>query len=283
MAGEKRFEPSRKKLERARQNGDIAKSHVLSIAFAFLVGVAAIVLRAPRIASEVTLFYEAKLGGGKDFQSNNMLVSLQETTLFALRQLLPLLSAVWLALLLAETAQVGVMFSWDVLHWKWSRVSFLSGFRRIFGYAAESKSSLPLGLLYEAAKYLALLAGCGALATLMFFYCAGSLAHADLMESSELGMLFVQLVLRILAPVGAALFLLGSLDLLIASQRRRRRLRMDLEEMRRDLRESEGDAETKAMRKQQHQELLMHGVLEGVRKASVIVLGRRESGGESRR
>ncbi len=277
MAGEKRFEPSRKKLLKARQEGDVAKSREFSGGFALLAGVAAIVFRLPETSSDFIRLLEHCLGAGADFQSNNMLVSLRETTLFALRQLVPPLSAVWLALLLLEMVQVGVMFSWEVLHWKWSRISFLSGFRRIVGFNAESESSLPLGLLYESTKCLAFVIGAGAVGGWVLFYGAGLLAYTDLSDNAELGGVLAALVPRVLAPVAAVVVLLGAADWFIARYRLRCRLRMDIDELRRDLRESEGDAETKGMRKQLHQELLVHGILEGVRKANVVVVGRRES------
>jgi type III secretion protein U len=51
---------------------------------------------------------------------------------------------------------------------------------------------------------------------------------------------------------------------------------MDVTEFRKEMRESEGDPELKGMRKQLFQESIFGSSLNAIRKAKVLVLGRRE-------
>jgi len=76
-----------------------------------------------------------------------------------------------------------------------------------------------------------------------------------------------------LALAGSAL-LLGGLDLLSEQKKRRKRLRMDFEEFKRELREAEGDPEMKGMRKQLAHEILFHGFLQSIRRAKVVVVNK---------
>lgn len=52
------------------------------------------------------------------------------------------------------------------------------------------------------------------------------------------------------------------------------RLGMDAEELKRELREDEGDPQQKGMRKRMYQEFISQSIVNGVRQAALLVLGR---------
>ena len=77
-----------------------------------------------------------------------------------------------------------------------------------------------------------------------------------------------------MAALMVAVVILGVVDSLEQRRRRRERLKMDREELKKEFRESEGDPELMGLRKQMHRELLMTGMLQSVRKAKVVVVDR---------
>jgi type III secretion protein U len=66
--------------------------------------------------------------------------------------------------------------------------------------------------------------------------------------------------------------LLGALDLVVMRRAWLRRLRMSKEEVKRELRESEGDPHMKAARERAHRELLTEATIASVRNATVVVV-----------
>lgn len=278
MAGSKQFAASKKKSNKARQDGDVAKSREFSAGLASLIGLLAFLLQAPGMARRMLEFYERSFYANRDFLSKDVLVSLQDALLFAGQQILPVVLVTWLAVLLTETVQVGLVFSWESLHWKWSRISFFSGLRRMCGWQEGSDSPLPVGLFYEVTKHLILIVGVGAIAFTMLRKCVVQVAYGQVSGPEEISSALITVLSMICVPIFGAILAVGCLDWLYARLKRSMRLRMDLEELKRELRESEGDPESRSLRKQIHQELLMHGTMEGLRNANVVVLGRRETG-----
>src|SRR5690606_27808141 len=71
------------------------------------------------------------------------------------------------------------------------------------------------------------------------------------------------------ALIGLAL---GIVDWAVVRHAHRRRLRMSRDEVRRDLREDQGDPEIKAARRRAHQEVLLSAQLRAVEKARVVIV-----------
>src|SRR5262249_9228831 len=90
MAGAKRYPASRRRLEKARKDGDVAKSRELSICFQLLV--CAFWVRAGGLGlSELRSLTEICAGGARDFHTNNMLVSFKDACLVWCGSVLPIL------------------------------------------------------------------------------------------------------------------------------------------------------------------------------------------------
>ena len=70
------------------------------------------------------------------------------------------------------------------------------------------------------------------------------------------------------------LLLLSIADFLYERLKRAKRLGMDVNEFRQEMRESDGDPHLKGMRKQLHQELGMLASLDAVRRAKILLVGR---------
>ncbi len=273
VAGQKQFDPSSRKIRKAREEGDVAKSRELtgSIILGVFVGFN------PSISSGLDLLVRLinkYFAISTDPNAGNMVASLLEFCWVFLIILAPILCSVLLCVILVEALQVGFHLQWSLLAPKWSRLSLTGGLTRLLGVgASEGTPGFPRKLLGEVCK--------SALYLLLF----GGTLGAALWRERELCFLGDKILREALAAVsfdglvwfsGVTLvssFSCGIIDLLIQRRRRQHRLRMDAEELKREFRESEGDPEIRSMRKQLHHELLHHSLVQGVRRAKVVVVG----------
>ena len=87
-------------------------------------------------------------------------------------------------------------------------------------------------------------------------------------------LIFGNVFFKVLAAGSAILLFVGGLDLFLEKKRRYDRLRMDLEEIKKELKENEGNPEIIGMRKQLHREILAHNLVQNVRKSRVLVVNK---------
>jgi flagellar biosynthesis protein FlhB len=273
MAGKRKFPPSRRKLEKARSEGDVAKSKEISSSFAVLALLTEFFFL-PSAVIALRQFLERCVSRAEDFHTNNMLVSLRDAWEVLWRLGLPVLILPALAVLAAEISQVGFVLSWKSLQFRWSRLNVIRGLGRIVGIQAGSESLLPVGLIVETIKSAALILLVIGADVVSIAFLLGPVYAADAESVDGLMQTVYGLGLRIAGLCVLPVIALGTADLLLSRWRRRERLKMDAEEFKKELRESEGDPEFRGMRKHLHQELLRHGVLQGVRRARMIVMGK---------
>ena len=275
MAGEKRFEATERKRRRSREEGDVAKSRDLTGAVGVAAGYTGIQVFTggwERLSTfSVELFSQST-----DYNPENMVAFIIESTRIIAWLLAPILALVFFSVLVAESLQVGVKFSAKVLAFKPSRLHFLNGLKRMFGFDSSDSSSsgLPGALLFEVGKltgYLIVMGG--VLVVVMWCFAEVVFVGSALSANGILQLGYLGSRWFVWSALGV-LLLASVLDLLFQRQRQRKRLMMDAEEFKREHRESEGDPEVKGMRKQLHQEALLQNIIQGVRRARVLIVGR---------
>jgi len=273
MSQQKRFAPTSRKLRKARKDGDVAKSR--DLAAVFLLPGGAAILWFYNEYRDLISFAHSAWSGGQDFHTNTVLVYAYQSARVLIGLVWLFFLVIFLIVFVVESFQVGFCFSVKTLAFDLSRLSFVNGLRRMLGLeVTEAEGSAIPGVFYEVFKTV-ILVSC--------LCCLGGLCALAAVRSS-LGEVFQQasdIVTFVELYCGATLggFLIicsiaAWVDYARARKKRFKRLAMDLEELRRDLRESEGDPELRGMRKLLHQELALHGLLEGVRKARVLVVDR---------
>ena len=273
-ASDKNLPPSSRKLRKARDDGDTAKSQVLTsgcVCFLLLIELWFVDF----LLSIGSAFFEEIAGACRDFRTNTMLICAGKAVGLFVKLVGPFLVVSVLAAMAAEAVQVGFKFSVKPLAFDLTRLSFVQGFRRILGFReGSSEDGLPLGLLVEVSKigvYCATLS-CAALLGFMRIY--REVLYYDYAAVDEFEGLAGRLSAVVLLPMLTAYLALGAVDLIWNKRRWIKRLRMDVQEFRRELREHEEKPEIKSLRRQLHQELLRHNLLQGVRKAKLLVVNR---------
>lgn len=258
-------EATPRKLEDARKKGDAAKSpdvaQVLSLA-----GAAAVILMgggwfASSIAEQMLPFIAAPhemLGVLNSGAGNQIMVR-------AVWAVAPFLGAVMLATILGgvggNVAQSGLIFTAEKLKPKWSAVSPMQGFKRIFG---------PDGLAQFVKTLLKLIAVCAVCWMVLkphlreFENMASISPLAILPLARDMAIsLFVASIILLGATAGA--------DFIWQKMRFAKRMRMTKEELKEDFKQSEGDPHIKAKLKQIRMQRSRQRMMANVPKATVIV------------
>lgn len=270
MADEKRFPASRRKLQKARKDGDVAKSSHLSAAFVLSVGIIYVFSQERKIAI-LCEFMQKTLGADADFHTNNMLVYAAEALCLTLEFLLPFLLAVCLGAVLAEAVQVGLIVSVKPLVPSFEKLNLFQGLKRLCAIQPQTgQRCVP----FEVCKLTIVLIMFLLAFLLILSFFGLPLLEAPLEDLAQVYEASDFLLRTVSVSAFGLLLALGGIELMTERSKRAKRLRMDIEEFRREHRESEGDPELRGMRRQLHQELLIHSVTQDVRHSKVVVVGR---------
>lgn len=259
MNEEKPFEPSKKKLDRARREGKTARSSLFVQLFSVVIGLYVFPLILSFSWVELKMLLEYVLTQG--FLEPERVGVLVMSKLLQLLGLCLIFGA--LSSILLEILQVGLRFEPAVLLPKASMLDLGGGFKRIFsGFKSCWVFALRL-VVWALALYACLSSafselGFTAAAEPQFLTAALSRAWSDL----AFGCFIVAGIL-------------GGADLLVQRLKFQRELGMTHEELRKELKEDEGDPHVKGNRQAMQRALTYGEVLQRVKQAKVIVVERR--------
>lgn len=263
MSQEKTEQPTQRKLDKAREKGEVAKSRELATAAVLLGSVAAIAASAEFIQSKLFATFQLALDavGGV---SNTMLTGvLVDGALLGALALAPLLLVAAVAGGLATYLQVGPVFSFKKMQPQLERLDPAKGFKNLFTrrqFVELLKTLTKIGIIGYVAwvtlrDHVRGVAGLPAVSNL------------DTVLGAS-GSLTTLLFLR----VGAAIAAIALLDFFYQRWQFRQDQRMTKDEVKREHRETEGDPHQKQARARVHREILEHATLEEVRRADVLVV-----------
>jgi flagellar biosynthetic protein FlhB len=257
-------EPTPRKLEQAREKGDVAKTIELPqlASLAASAGVLAMLggWMCRNMAYGLLPFLahpEAMAVGGR----GGMAVARQALSAAAPALLIVLLAA-GAAGAAGHLVQTGLLFTPDKLRPEWSKISPLQGLKRIFG----------LDGLIQFAKSLAKIALTAAVA---WWVLKPHLAEFERLAGTDPAAIlpFLAGVLRQLVFAVAGLLLaIAAADWIVQRQRFIARMRMSKEEVKEEFRNTEGDPHVKARQRQIRNERAKRRMMQAVPKATVVVV-----------
>jgi flagellar biosynthetic protein FlhB len=261
---EKTEEPTPRRKEEARKQGQFAKSRNL-IPAATLVAIL-VALRfggvelVERLGRCIVGFFAAA-GTTKQLTTESLVsLSLQASFLLA-PVLVPFFCAVAFVAVGSGFLQSGFVLASEPLHFDFSRVSPAAGFRRLFSMDAVAE-------LAKALIFIAALGGIGAAYIYSDFSALISLSDMNLerilIYATRDGGTFSAWVI-------AAMAALAGLDYLFQHWRTDKKLRMSRQEIKQETREQEGDPILKAQVKSLRQKLARRRMMADVAKADVVI------------
>ncbi|MEO0031123.1 MAG: hypothetical protein RIS94_881 [Pseudomonadota bacterium] len=261
-AGEKTFAPTEKRRKEAAKNGDVLRSKDLTTAVGVLTGAAWLRFAGPwaldRMAGTARAGFSFDRAGIEAFDPQSMILAALTASL---PPVLVLGGMVMLAALIAQLGFSDGRWLPSNLAPKAHRINPASGLKRMIGVQS----------LIELGKGLAKLALLG---TIAWMWMRGRI---DTMIGLGAGNLHAQLtygwdaLLSLLFALGAGLTVIALIDFPIQWVRRFLRLRMSLQEIKDEHKESEGSPERKGMIRNRQRQIAMGGLQKAMREADFVV------------
>ena len=256
-------QPSEKRLQEAREKGDVPRSRDLSGALVVLAGVSALMSSAPAAMAHVRTIYGLGLGYTREALFSEALPGrvLHLAVSEALAIFAPVAIATVLATLAAPILLGGLNFSAQALQPKFDRLDPIAGFGKIFamrGLVELGKALLKL-VLIGFALVLLLRHWQGELLTTG----RGSVAFGIADSMSLLG--------RAALTFGVMLGLIGGVDALYQKFDHSKRQRMTKQELKDEAKETEGNPELKGRIRQVQHQMSRRRMMQDLPTADVVV------------
>lgn len=262
--GEKSEEPTPKRRQEARDEGNVSRSQDLS--GALLLTAVTLTLWAatlPMLGQGKTMLERALSADG--LVSSLRVEAIRDFSVWigaaAVRIAMPLLLIAWVAGVLATLLQIGWLFTTKALRPRASKLNPIKGFQRIFGISGLVKVTL------DSLKVLVVIL----VATLTILQYAETivlLPYLTVMQTlAESGWIMLDLAMRVLA----ILLLLGILDFFYQRWRHHQDMKMTKQQVKDELKQTDGDPETRKRRSRLQQQLASQRIAAAVPKADVVV------------
>lgn len=260
---EKTEQPTTKRLDEAKKKGQIARSRELNTMSITLIGVVALVVMSDRLGASLkeVMTRGFVLERSEIFDVNAIFVHLQEAVQQTLLGLAPFFLLMIVVAIASSVALGGYSFSSEALAPKLSKLNPIKGLQRIFSLKG----------LMELVKALAKFGLIGG-ATLLLLWV--SLQDYLMLHEMDLA----QAIDRLGGLIGWSIILITSTLILVAAidvpfqlWEHRRQLKMTRQEVRDEMKETEGRPEIKGKIRQLQREMAQRRMMEEVPKADVIV------------
>lgn len=260
---DKSEQPTPFKLMRARRHGTVARGMDLG----FLTGLATFLgcglIVGPQLTRAITQAVRGALVGGPSLADGPYAVLPAVGLLFSsvVQPLAFMAGTIFVVVLVFEIVQTGIVFSAQPLKPDFSRLNPAKGLKRLFS----------VRLLIETAKNILKLA---------IYTTVGCLVIDDGLQSDiamvadghGLFVLIARMAVRLIAAFVFVAFLFAILDQLIVRRDFLKKMRMSRRELRREMRDREGEPRLKQKRKQMHAEFVkLAQSVRNLRRADVLV------------
>ncbi|MCC6954316.1 MAG: EscU/YscU/HrcU family type III secretion system export apparatus switch protein [Deltaproteobacteria bacterium] len=275
MASEKHFAPSARKGAQARREGDVAKARELAFGSVTLC-ICTLFWMCPPLTRSVE-FFEYILREREDFTTDAMIFYVAESWKLISVELAGFFAVVLLIALVVEGLQAGLVVSFKPLVPSIDRLLPNKGFPQAWGIPGEGvPGRLPWRVIGEGTKAVCLSSTTFIGAAVAFCFFARELfALTAQLPDAELGLdLLTTASASAAGLAGAIVLLVGFCGLRAARYLRRQRLAMDIDELRREIEESEGRSEVRALRRSFAERVSENEVLQRVRSSKAVVCGR---------
>jgi flagellar biosynthesis protein FlhB len=263
QSGDKTYDATPYRRQQAREQGQVAYSPDLGSAALLLAGALVLLYWGRGVIEATAGFLRHQLGVVGP-------LSLSEADLAAqgwwlLKDigwpLLPILSLLALAGALSTIMQIGLLFVPERVRPDLSRLSLISGMRRIFSL----QNTVRLGFGLFKVLIVAVVAG------VLVYNRRNEVLHASGMGVAELAKFLADLSLSTALWVGAALFVLALLDYGFQRWKHEQDLRMTHQEIREEMKNLQGDPAVIARRRSIQRQMALNRIGDKVPKADVVV------------
>jgi flagellar biosynthetic protein FlhB len=249
--------------EEARRRGQVARSQELNTALVLLLGAVILYVTGPTASAGFKEIFSSCLGGylQQEVSPHSCVVMLSDIGRATISAIGPLLAGVFVAAALASYCQVGFVISGEPLGPKFERLNPVQGFRRLF----SPRSLVKLGTA------LAKVAVVGGTAYLYLRFRVDD--FAPLLHCSIPGIYesLCRWSFELVFAIAIAFLIIAAVDYAFQRWDFERDIRMTKQELREELKRSEGDPLVKSRVRQIQREMASRRMMQDVPEADVVV------------
>ena len=262
-SAEKSQEPTQKRMDSAREDGDIARSKELNTTAILLGGTAAVIAFGGVLAAGLSRIMEHNfvLNRAAFFDTSAMIKQLSDSVMTGFVSLLPIFAVLLLLAFLAPIALGGWNFSIKSIAPKASRMSPLAGLGRMFGTNA----------LVELFKAVAKVIVVAALALLILYINSGAILGTQHESVLPAMVDSVGLIAWSVLWMSCAMILISMVDIPFQIHQHTQKLRMTMQQVKDEMKDSEGRPEVKQRIRQLQYEMSQNRMMSDVPEADVII------------
>lgn len=260
---EKTEEPTSKRLQEAREKGDIPRSKDLNTMLLTLVAAATLLTLGPLIAEALmgAFRYNFSITRGDIFDTQGMFRHLTHSVKTSLIGMLPTMGVLVLAALIAPISLGGWNFSSQALIPKFSRLNPIEGIKRLF----------TINSLVELIKSVAKVAVVGVAAYFVFMAYRAELPGLAWMAPEYAFGRMVEILAWVAIWISASLILIVIIDVPFQLYQYNEKMKMTLQEIKDEMKNTEGKPEVKGRIRQLQREMANRRMMADVPKADVII------------
>ncbi len=263
--GEKTEQPTAKKRDEARKEGQVAKSQEITTALMFLIAFTTLSLMSNYIVTRVISIMSnsfVRISDWDDiFVIDYIKVYLNDIAVYTLITVLPIMLIILLAGVINNVIQVGWKPTTKPLKPKFSKLDPIKGFKRIFAMRAL------IDLIKSIAKLVIIV-------LVVYNTVKDELINIYLLFDYGLQYsvsFYAGLAFKMGISIGAIFIILGILDLIYQKWKHTKDLKMSKQEVKDEYKQSEGNPEIKGKIKSKMREAAMRRMMQDVPSADVII------------
>lgn len=262
--GQERSEqPTERRKKQSREKGQVARSKELNIMLSLMCGGVGLMLLGAPLAEGVALFFARSLSfdAAAAFDKNQMIEMFGIAIVDGLVILAPFMALMVIASLAGPLAMGGATFSWSAMSFKLEKINPLTGLKRIF-------SAQGLMEFFKAILKVTIIAGCAYVFYSIYIEDVIGLAFhpADEAAARTTSLLLWELVF-----LSISMIVIAGFDVPFQIWNHTKQLKMTLQEVKDEAKETEGRPEVKSKIKQLQREIAQRSMLADVQTADVII------------
>jgi flagellar biosynthetic protein FlhB len=263
QAGEKSQDATPHRRQKAREEGQVARSQDLGSAVLLLAGLIALLMCGGSLVEFLGLCLKQQLGGTPwlSIDAATAVSQCQGTLAGLAKYLLPILGTLLVTAVAVNLGQTGLLFLPEKLSMDLQRLDPLQGLQRIFSLPSLAR------LLFGLFK-IALIA---TVAIVALYKERNAILGLTSLDVPEMSAYLAGVLLWTAIKVAVALLILAIFDYAFQWWKQERDLKMTSQEVREEMKNLEGDPQIAARRKAVQRQLIMHRLSDAVPKADVVV------------
>ena len=263
-AAEKTEQPTPRRLQKAREQGQVAYSEELPAVSSIIVLIIVLFLSAPSLLKWfMTQMAQGLSGNIGVFTDSRTFTSFFNAQIIdSISVMFPIFAALVAGAILSCVIVSGLNFAPQALTPKFSEINPVKGWERLFNI----KSVVKLGI--SIAKLIVV-------AVVVWFYLSSKINTLAVIQWSEPAQIMVsisKIILGMLIRVGLALLVIAAVDVLFQKWKHNQELKMTKQELKQELKDTEGAPEIKSRIRRIQIELTKKRMLQEVQKANVVLV-----------